>query len=153
MKSFRTPALLALVLLLTPCLFAADFGIRAGHYDDLDEDFVGAEFVIDLGILNVNPNIEYSLAEEVTQGSVNIDLVFELGQFARVTPFVGAGAGLSYLDNEVDNSTDLLGNLIGGISVDLHQVKPYAQLKYFRLLGNEDNREESDVAFTIGLRF
>ena len=72
MKSLRIFALLAVVTLAAPCLFGADFGIRAGKFNDADEEFVGAELLFDLGTVNVNPNIEYSLADDVTVGSVNV---------------------------------------------------------------------------------
>ena len=154
MKSFRILSLLALVLVLTPAVFAADFGVRAGRYDDIDENFVGAEMVFDVGALNINPNIEYALAEDITAGSANLDLTFDLGTYSRFTPYVGAGVGLWYVDDDFgDNTTDLLGNVIGGLELNLDYLKPYAQVKYFRILDNEDGGEADDLAFTIGLRF
>ena len=157
MKSFRTLPLLALVLLLTPAALAADFGVRAGQYNDLDADdnqFVGAEAVFDLGAVNLNPNVEYLLADDVTAGSANLDLTVDIGRFSRVTPYVGAGVGLWYVDDDFgDNTTDLLGNLIGGVQFDLDFLKPYAQVKYFRVLDDEDGGGGDDIAFTVGLRF
>ena len=152
MKSFRLLALLALILTLTPAVFAADFGIRAGRYEDFDEEFVGAEVVFDIGAVKVNPNIEYSLADEITAGSANLDLTVDIGNFSRVTPYVGAGVGLWYVDaNGGGNTTDLIGNLIGGVQFELELLKPYAQVKYFRFL--EDDNEGDDIALTVGLRF
>jgi hypothetical protein len=141
MKSLRIFPLLAAALLLAPVLSAADFGVRAGRFNDSDENFVGAEMLFDLGALNLNPNIEYSLADDVTAGSV--------------TPFIGAGIGMSYADNDVDTRTDILGNLIGGVSWNLQTLKPYAQVKYFRVLDNDSGSGEADddIALTIGLRF
>lgn len=157
MKSFRTLATLALVLLVTPALVAADFGVRAGQYNDLDADdntFVGAEMLFDLGAVNLNPNVEYLLADEVTAGSANLDVTIDVGRFSRVTPYVGAGVGLWYVDDDFgDNTTDLLGNLIGGVQFDLDFLKPYAQVKYFRVLDDEDGGGGDDLAFTVGLRF
>jgi opacity protein-like surface antigen len=141
------------LLLVTPAGFAADFGIRAGQYRDADEEFVGAEVLIDAGVLNINPNIEYSLADEITSGTANLDVTLALGIFSAVSPFVGAGVGLLYVDDDAgEDATDVVGNLIGGIAVDLQFLQPYAQLKYRRLLedGGADN---DDFAVTIGLRF
>lgn len=153
MKPLRFLSLLLLAFALTPTLFAADFGLRAGRYDDIGEEFVGAEVVFDAGAININPNIEYSLAEDITAGSANIDLTLDLGNFARATPYVGAGVGLWYADNDAgDSTTDILGNLIGGVQFDLDYLKPYAQVKYFRLLDDE-NGGGDDIAFTVGLRF
>jgi hypothetical protein len=157
MKSFRTLPLLALVLLLAPAALAADFGVRGGQYNDLDAEddkFVGAELLFDLGAVNLNPNIEYLLADDVTAGSVNLDLTVDIGRFSRVTPYVGAGVGLWYVDDDFgDNTTDVLGNLIGGVQFDLDFLKPYAQVKYFRILNDEDGGGGDDLAFTVGLRF
>ena len=154
MKSFRLLSLIAITLVLAPAVVAADFGIRGGRYDDRGEEFVGAEMVFDVGSLNINPNIEYSLEDDVTAGSANLDVTFDLGNFSRVTPYVGAGAGIQYFDDDAGNdSTDVVGNLIGGVQFDLDFLKPYAQVKYFRLFGDNGNDHEDDLAFTIGLRF
>ncbi|HYC88364.1 MAG TPA: hypothetical protein VEO54_04065 [Thermoanaerobaculia bacterium] len=157
MKSIRTLPLLALALLLTPVALAADFGVRLGQYNDLDAEdaqFVGAEVVFDLGAVNLNPNVEYLLDDQITAGSANIDLTVDIGRFSRVTPYVGAGVGLWYVDDDFgDNTTDLLGNLIGGVQFDLDFLKPYAQVKYFRVLEDEDGGGGDDLAFTVGLRF
>ncbi len=155
MKPLRFLSLLLLTLALTPTLFAAEFGIRGGRYSDIGEEFVGAELLFDAGSININPNIEYSLAEDITAGSANLDLTFDLGNFSRMTPYVGAGVGLWYVDDDAgDNTTDILGNLIGGVQFDLDSLKPYAQVKYFRLLDDEDGGGTGDdLAFTIGLRF
>ncbi|MEO8379283.1 MAG: hypothetical protein ABI779_06430 [Acidobacteriota bacterium] len=156
MKSFRILALAAFVLTLAPALLAADFGVRAGRYQDIGENFVGAEMLFDIGALNINPNIEYSLADNITAGSANIDVTVDVGHFSRVTPYIGAGVGLWYTDDDFgDNTSDLLGNLIGGVQFDLATLKPYAQVKYFRVLQNDDNggSAEDDLALTVGLRF
>lgn len=153
MKSLRLLSLFAITLVLTPAVLAADFGIRGGRYDDIGEEFVGAEMLFDIGAININPNIEYSLADDITAGSANLDVTFDIGNFARVTPYLGAGVGLWYVDNDLgDNTTDVLGNLIGGVQFDLDFLKPYAQVKYFRLLEDENDGGD-DLAFTIGLRF
>ena len=153
MKSFRFLSLVAAILILTPAVFAADFGVRAGRYNDLEEEFVGAEMVFDVGSINVNPNIEYALSDDVTAGSVNLDVTYDLGNFSRVTPYVGAGVGAFFIENEFgDDTTDLLGNLIGGVQFELDFLKPYAQVKYFRLLEDESDGAD-DIAFIVGLRF
>ena len=155
MKSLRILGFTALVFAFSPALLAADFGVRAGHYNDMDENFVGAEVLFDLGSINVNPNIEYSLADNVTAGSANVDITVNVGKFSRVSPYVGAGVGIWYTDdnNPGGNTTDLLGNLIGGVQVDLAFLKPYAQVKYFRLIKNDGGQKEDDLALTVGLRF
>lgn len=152
MKSLRILTLITIFLLLAPMLSAADFGVRAGRFNDRDEEFVGAEVLFDLGAINLNPNIEYSLADDVTAGTVNVDVTFDVVSIGNITPYIGAGLGLAYVD-DLDTQTDILGNVIGGVSFDLQFLKPYAQVKYFRVLENEEGDAEDDIALTIGLRF
>ena len=155
MKTTRFLSLLPLVLLLVPTALAADFGVRAGRISDSGQNFVGAEMLFDLGSVNVNPNFEYQLdTDDATVGTVNLDLTFDIARFSRVTPYVGAGVGLSYVDDDFGSArTDTLGNLIGGLSFDLDSLKPYAQVKYFRTLDDEEGGDNDDLAFVVGLRF
>ncbi|HYR29642.1 MAG TPA: hypothetical protein VEU30_14325 [Thermoanaerobaculia bacterium] len=140
-------------LLAAPTLLAADFGVRAGRYQDAGETFVGAELLLDAGFLNINPNIEYSLEDDITAGSANLDLTIDIGRFSAVAPYVGAGVGLLYVDDEIGGeTTDPVGNLIGGVALKLTTLTPYAQVKYFRLL-EDDGGDSDEIALTIGLRF
>jgi opacity protein-like surface antigen len=154
MKSLRIVSLIAVALLLAPVLSAADFGVRAGRYNDSDEEFVGAEVVFDIGAIKINPNIEYSLADDITAGTANLDVTFDILNIGSITPYVGAGVGMSYLDNDLITQTNVVGNVIGGVSFNLELLKPYAQVKYFRNLDeNGSDETEDDIALTVGLRF
>lgn len=157
MKSLRIIPLLAVALLVAPIVSAADFGVRAGRFNDTGEDFIGAELIFDAGVLNINPNVEYQIGnEDITAGSANLDLTFDVASIGRATPYIGAGVGLSYIDDDFGGSeTDVLANVIGGVSFDLEFLKPYAQVKYIRLLEDEDGAgdAEDDFAFVVGLRF
>lgn len=152
MKSLRIFALFALVLVAAPALFAADFGIRAGKFNDADDEFVGAEMLFDLGAVNINPNIEYSLAEDVTVGSANLDVTFDILNLGVAVPYVGAGAGINYYDDDFGNETDVVGNLIGGVAFRLATLTPYAQVKYVKLLDSDEGSDD-DYALIVGLRF
>lgn len=154
MKPLRILFLIAAVLVLAPVLEAADFGVRAGRYNDGDGEFVGAEMVFDLGAVKFNPNIEYSLEDDITAGSANLDVTFDVVNVGNITPYVGAGVGMLYADNDVTTQTDIVGNLIGGVSFKFDFLQPYAQLKYFRVLDDDNGGDaEDDIALTIGLRF
>jgi opacity protein-like surface antigen len=146
---------MAVALLIASTLSAADFGVRAGRYNDGDEEFVGAEVVFDVGAIKINPNIEYSLADDTTAGTANLDVTFDIANIGNITPYVGAGVGMSYVDDEVRTRTDVVGNIIGGVSFNFEFLKPYAQVKYFRTLDNENLSDdaEDDIALTVGLRF
>jgi hypothetical protein len=151
MKPLRIAALIAFTLTLAPALAAADFGVRVGRSNDTHENFVGAELLYDLGAFNLNPNLEYSLADNVTAGSVNVDLTVDVFQLSALRPYVGAGVGLAYVDPDLGTSdTTIVGNLIGGISFDVATVKPYGQIKYSRRL---ENGHDDDLSFAVGLRF
>jgi len=152
MKSLRLFTLIAVVLLVTPAVFAADFGFRAGRLNDADEEFVGAEMLFDAGIVNINPNIEYWLVDDVTAGTANLDVTFDFGS-STVKPYVGAGIGLFYVDDDFGSETETLGNLIGGVQFDLDFLKPYAQVKLSRSLEDNDGGDNDEVALTVGLRF
>ena len=152
MKSLRFPILVAVVLVLTPAAFAADFGFRAGRLSDAEEEFVGAEVLFDLGAVNLNPNIEYWLVDEVTAGTANLDLTIDFGS-SGVKPYVGAGVGMFYVDDDFGSETELLGNLLGGIAFDLDFLKPYGQVKYSRSLEDDDGGDNDEISFAIGLRF
>lgn len=153
MKSLRILSLIAVALLLAPALSAADFGVRAGRYNDGDEEFVGVEMVYDLGAVKINPNIEYSLADDITAGTANLDVTFDILNIGSITPYIGAGVGMSYVDDDLSTRTDVVGNVIGGVSFNFEFLEPYAQVKYFRVLDNEAGDAEDDIALTVGLRF
>ena len=151
MKSLRFLILAAVFLTLAPAAFAADFGVRAGRLDRADVNFVGAEMLFDLGMFNINPNIEYWDVDNVTEGTANLDVTWDFGS-SRVKPYVGAGVGLLYVDPDLGSSnTETLGNLIGGVQLDMDFLKPYAQAKYSRSLENDNSGHE--WALTVGLRF
>ncbi len=157
MKSLRFLILLVVILLLAPAVFAAGFGFRAGRLEEANENFVGAEVLIDLGVVNLNPNIEYWITDDdailgdVTAGTANFDVTVDFGS-SRIKPYVGAGVGLFYVDTDLGGSdTETLGNLIGGVQFDLDFLKPYAQAKYSRSL--EDGDAGHEWALTVGLRF
>jgi len=152
MKSLRFFSLIALILVLAPAAFAAEFGLRAGRLNDADINFVGAEVLFDAGPVNVNPNIEYWLSDVdgVTEGTANLDLTIDFGS-STFKPYVGAGIGLYYVDTNFGSETETLGNLIGGIQFNTAFLKPYGQVKYSRSL--EDDGDGDEVALTIGLRF
>jgi hypothetical protein len=151
MKSIRLFSLIAVMLVLTPAVFAADFGVRAGRLNEAEEDFVGAEILFDLGVLNLNPNFEYWLVDDITAGTANLDVTFDFGS-SSVKPYVGAGVGMFYVDDDFGSETETLGNLIGGIQFNLAFLQPYGQVKWSRSLEDEGD-DNDELALTVGLRF
>lgn len=158
MKSLRFLTLVAIVLVLAPAAFAADFGVRVGRVSNGgEENFVGAEVLFDLGTVNLNPNIEYWLVDEdvggdVTAGTANLDLTIDFGS-RNIKPYIGAGVGLFYVDTDFGDETELVGNLLGGIAFNFDFLKPYGQVKYTRSLEDNGGGDDDEIAFAIGLRF
>lgn len=155
MKQIRILSLIAVAFLIVPALSAADFGVRAGRYNEAETEFVGAELVFDLGAINLNPNIEYLLEDDTTAGTANLDVTVDIANISRFTPYVGAGVGYAYAEvGDASAETDIVANLIGGVNFNLDFLKPYAQVKYFKILDNDDDGGDDDeLALTIGLRF
>jgi hypothetical protein len=153
LKSFRVLSLLLVVILAGSSVYAADFGVRAGRMNDSDEEFVGAEMAFEAGRVTINPNIEYWLVDDITAGSANLDVTFDIAQFSTVVPYLGAGVGLFYVDSDFGDNTDVVGNLIGGVAFELDFLRPYAQVKYVRAFEDDDGDGGDDLALTIGLRF
>lgn len=139
------------LLLFAPAAIAADFGVRAGRFNDAGDNFVGADLELGLGPVRLIPNIEYVLTDNsddtVLLGSV--DLTYEFGRSA-IKPYVGAGLGALYTDSDFGDNTESLFNVVGGLKWDLSFIKPYAQVKYFKLF---DSSDADDIALTVGIRF
>lgn len=155
MKRTRIFTFAAVALVVAPLALAADFGVRAGRYNDGGDDFVGIEMLFDAGTININPNIEYALIDDVTAGSANVDVTVDILRLATVVPYIGAGVGIAYVDEGGANTTDVVGNLIGGASFEAGRLRPYAQVKYFRRLEDDSARggARDELAIAVGLRF
>jgi hypothetical protein len=152
MKWLRLIAVISLTYLtFAPAASAAEFGVRAGRYNDSENTFVGGEVLWNVGRLVLNPNIEYIVDSDVdTAGTANFDVAFNLTEGTTLTPWIGAGLGVFYVDTDLGDDTDTVVNVIGGLSWNLDFLKPYAQIKYFRSL---EESEADDIALTVGLRF
>jgi opacity protein-like surface antigen len=155
MKQLRIFVLLTAALMVAPLVSAADFGIRGGRFNDADNKFIGAELLFDAGILNINPNVEYWLdtPDDVTAGTANLDVTFDVMSVGPLSPYIGAGVGIAYASVGDTSETDILGNLIGGVAFNLPSLKPYAQVKYFKSLDDEDSGDDDELSLAIGLRF
>lgn len=155
-KTLRLLSILAVLCVFVPAVSAADFGVRAGRSDELEETFIGVDLLIDLGRVNFNPNVEYFLLDDDEFGdtnaaTVNADFTVDFGS-AALQPYVGLGVGLFWVDSDFGDDTETLANAIGGVQWNLEFLKPYAQVKYSRSLENSDG-DNDDISFVIGLRF
>ena len=142
--------LFVLSIVAVPQVFAAEIGVRAGRYNDAEDEFVGVEAAFG-NQFQVVPNIEYILTDDdSTALTANLDVQWNF-LTGTVRPYVGGGIGVLYVDDDFfGDTTEELFNVIGGVKFDLEFLKPYVQVKYFRLF-EEDAGD--DVALTVGLRF
>ena len=138
-----------LAVLAAPVVEAAEFGVRAGRYIDLEEEFVGIEASFG-EVFVFNPNIEYMLnTDDGTLVTGNADVLYMFSR-SQLQPYVGAGLGVLFTDSDFEGSeTDILANAIAGIRFNLDFLEPYVQLKYFRVFDGGGD----DLALTVGLRF
>lgn len=149
MKSARLlPLLFVFALISVPSVYAAEFGVRAGRYNDAEDEFVGVEAAFGEQI-QFNPNVEYMLTDDGTALTGNADVLFHFER-GTVKPYAGGGVGVLFVDDDFGDSTDALFNVIGGVKFDLDFLEPYVQVKYFRLF---EEGSGDDLALTVGLRF
>lgn len=151
MKWSRLILVLTLMAVFSTSVSAAEIGVRAGRYNDAEEEFVGVEATFG-DRLQFNPNIEYILTDnDDVAVTANADLLYKFGT-AAIKPYVGGGIGVLYTDSDFIDTTEALFNVIGGVRWDLEFLSPYVQVKYFKLF-EDDDVEGDDIAFTVGLRF
>ncbi len=139
------------VLLLSVTAGAQNmFGIRVGNYSDIDELFVGVEFLSPVGAHTyLNPNLEYVLIDYGTYLTANLDLHYDFDTGSRVFFWLGGGAGLAYFSPEGngDSNSEPALNLLAGAGLKTRgSIIPYIQAK--AILGDAE-----DFVLTFGFRF
>ncbi len=94
--------------------------------------------------LHLIPNVMYWKTNDVGDLSANADLYYHFMAEGQVTPYVGAGLGVNFIDDERSNQSDTqLGlNLIGGFRIPAPAVHYFFEGRYtasefsqFALLG------------------
>jgi hypothetical protein len=150
-STFVGVVVLVAVLLVSAPLHAADFGVRVGQFDDIDETFVGIEMAFDVGRFVFNPNFEYILIDDFDVMSLNADFLYPFARRASVNPYLGLGVGLMRMEVPgFGSETDTIVNAIAGVQFGRGRVNPYVQLKHFRFV---EETSAYDTALTLGLRF
>lgn len=147
-----TFALLLLVFCTATTVYADSgsfFGLRAGYYTDVEEAFVGAEYLTGIApSIDFNPNIEYVLIDNMTYMTINLDSHYDFYNSRGGFVYLGAGLGISYFDIEgaSDSETDTGLNLFAGAGIARSSVIPYIQAKM--IIGDND-----EFVIGFGLRF
>jgi hypothetical protein len=150
MRSIIQRGLLSAVVLLGLAApgAAGDFGIRAGYYTEIEDPFVGIEY---LGRVQdrffFNPNLEWVFVDDATYLTVNGDFHYDLLSSSRTYAWLGAGLGLiAYEPDGGDTETDLGVNLLGGVGTRAGGVVPYVQAKIVI-------SDDTEFVIGVGLRF
>lgn len=103
----RGVGLCALALMLVPAVVAADlgyqgWGIRAGLGDDPDQGIIGAHW--DLGTLipklRFMPSAELGIGDDHTIVSLVLPVHYTFTPDTNVTPYVGGGALLAFIERD-----------------------------------------------------
>lgn len=126
------------------------FGIRLGSYTDIDELYLGVDFLTPIGGRTYfTPNLEYVLIENGTYLTANADFHYDIHTRSKLYFWLGGGAGLAHFNPEGDgdNNSELAVNLLVGLGFNSGgSLIPYIQAK--AILGDAE-----DFVLTFGLRF
>jgi hypothetical protein len=135
------------VLLFGTCLFAPisqsnaeTIGVRAGQYTDMDNFFLGGEFISRFGRnLYFVPNAEYVFVDRGTYLTFNFDLHYRFHTGSPLFFWAGGGLGFLYFNppGHGDSNNDLGANLVFGAGIKTSgSFYPYFQGKL--ILGDND---------------
>jgi hypothetical protein len=109
----------ALFTLTAAVASAADFGVHVGYFDnDVKKGFLGADLMVPLGMIVIEPNVDYWKAHGAGYWLGNADVAI---RFARTGPsfWVGAGPTYGYITGYDSSSTGY-----GGRTVTALQYAP-----------------------------
>ncbi|MBD3384378.1 hypothetical protein GF407_05555 [candidate division KSB1 bacterium] len=151
MKKIMIASLLVFVFTTTSAFADSGsfIGLRGGLYTDVEEPFIGAEYLTGIGpSVDFNPNIEYVFIDNMTYMTFNIDAHYDFYNRRGGFIYFGAGLGISYvdIDGAAESETDTGLNLLAGGGLSRGSVIPYIQVKM--ILGDND-----ELVVGFGLRF
>ena len=147
------------VLLLTGFAFGAcavpaaagpiGWSVSGGLYSDGEDDFVaGAGARFGLGTISIVPNAEYIFVDRGTSYSLNVDATMNVLPLGAASGWLGAGLGIFTADPDgADSNTETVVNALAGIGLNAVPLKPYGQVKYVFVDGNDP------FVFSVGVRF
>ncbi len=139
---FLSGIILFAICLLTPASYssAETIGIRAGQYTDIEEFFLGGEFISRFGKnLYFIPNAEYVFVGRGTYMTFNFDLHYRFHTRSPLFFWAGGGLGVMYFNppGRAESDNDLGANLIFGAGIETAgSFYPYFQGKL--VLGDKD---------------
>ena len=143
---------LAISTVLSPAAaVAAPIGFTAfgGLYTDpVDEFMLGAGVKVGLGGFSITPSAEYIFVDSGTYYTLNADATIPIVPLGVASLYGGGGVGLHVFDpEEGDSDTETGINLLVGAGFNAIGLKPYGQIKYVFLEGDDP------LVFMAGIRF
>jgi len=129
---------------------AAPVGFQAsgGWYTSDNDFFLGAGARMAFGTITAIPNAEWLFVDGGNQYTLNIDGTMSVLPLGVASGYVGAGIGwLITNPDKGSNTTDTVFNLLAGAGFNALPLKPFGQLKYVLVSGDDQ------FQFAAGIRF
>jgi len=119
-----------------------------GWYTQIDDSFLGFGARLPAGRITVVPNVDWLFEDHGSVYTLNLDATASLRPHDLLIPYVGGGLGMLTVDPDRGNSrSDMTVNLIAGAGFDTVVLKPFAQLKYVIVDGDDP------IVLSFGARF
>jgi len=139
-----------LSLVATVPASAGPIGLQAsgGWYSEGDDFFLGAGARLGVGTLTFIPNAEWRFVENGSNYTLNLDGTMSVLPLGVASGYVGAGLGWLTVDPDPgDSTTETVYNLIAGVGLNAIPLKPFGQLKWIVMDG------EDPLVLSFGVRF
>jgi hypothetical protein len=116
--------------------------------DASDDFFLGAGARLSAGTFTINPNAEYIFIDDGSSFSLNLDGLMNVLPLGAASGWLGGGLGLFMLDPDyADSDNETVINLIAGVGLNAVPLKPYGQIKYVLMDGDDP------FVLALGVRF
>jgi len=129
---------------------AAPVGFQAsGGWNSHNEDFcLGAGARFSLGPVSLIPNAEWYFVDAGSTYALSLDGTMNVLPLGVAAAYLGAGTGMFTVEPDVgDSNTEAVINLIAGVGLNLVPLKPFGQVKWILIDGDDP------FVFSVGVRF
>ena len=148
-----TIAALCAALLLSSATAASalpfvGFNLRGGQYTDVNEWFLGGGADLGAILFKFSPNFEYVFVDNAKLYTLNLDVTYTVLPLAAADVWAGAGYVVRWVQPDGGDTVSQGGiNLLAGAGMGLIPLKPFAQLKYSYVSG------DNEFVWMLGARF